>query len=153
MFVRLQRKGISYTLVPLVGPGDGIQADQIIASVVPVAREWSCPDGADTQQYIHLATSTSLSDRYAAVKALGRFDDPASSAALLQRLHDTREHVYVRVDAAAGLMRRDDPAGAAFLSSLLQDSYLENRLEAVIVLGERRVHDVTVPRVAISYIG
>jgi hypothetical protein len=40
------------------------------------------------------------------------------------------------VEAAAGLMRRRHPSGQEFFASALRDDYLENRLEATIVLGE-----------------
>ncbi|RMD66065.1 HEAT repeat domain-containing protein, partial [Candidatus Parcubacteria bacterium] len=46
------------------------------------------------------------------------------------------EHIYVRLEAAAGLARRSDKRGIAFIEQSLSDQYLENRLEAVIVLGE-----------------
>jgi hypothetical protein len=132
--VRLQRGDI--TLSPLVHPGDPVQPTQVIASVVPVTPEWPCPSGRDASYYMGLSHSMSLSDRYTAVKALGRFDSPMAAQALLERVSDPKEHIYVRVDAAAGLMRRGNPAGADFLSATLHDTYLENRLESAIILGE-----------------
>ncbi len=132
--VRLQRGNV--TLSPLVSPDDPVQPAQVIASVVPVTPEWPCPGGRDAGYYVALSHSTSLSDRYTAVKALGRFDGSVATEALLERVGDPKEHIYVRVDAAAGLMRRGNPAGADFLSATLHDAYLENRLEAAIVLGE-----------------
>lgn len=132
--VRLSRR--LGTLTPVVRPGDEVQSGQIIASVVPVTTVCPCPAGADAQTYLRLSTSASLSDRYTAVKALGRSQDAASTQALIERVRDTREHIYVRVDAAAGLMRRGHPTGRTFLSATLHEEYLENRLEAAIVLGE-----------------
>lgn len=131
---RLQRQ--SGRLTPRVAPGDQVQAGQIMASVVSVSTAWPCHGGASVADYVRLATSLSLSERYTAVKALGRFLDRPATDALTGRAQDTREHIYIRVEAAAGLMRRDDPAGEAFLAKTLHDPYLENRLEAVIVLGE-----------------
>jgi hypothetical protein len=49
---------------------------------------------------------------------------------------DTKDHIYVRLEAAASLSRRGDRRGIAFIEKCLSDRYLENRLEAVIVLGE-----------------
>ncbi len=132
--VRLQRGSVSLT--PLVAPGTPVQPNQIIAAVVPVAIDFPCAGGATVQTYIALCASTSLSDRYAAVKALGRSRDREATDALLARIEDTREHIYVRLDAAAGLMRRENPTGREFLAATLQQPYLENRLEAAIVLGE-----------------
>ena len=123
-------------LTALVTPGDEIEPGQIIASVIPVTTAYPCPAGADVQTYLRLSTSASISDRYTAVKALGRSQTVASTQALLERLGDAREHIYVRVDAAAGLMRRGDAAGRTFLNATLHDEYLENRLEAAIILSE-----------------
>jgi hypothetical protein len=134
--ISVQLKRGDITLSPLVGPGDSVRSSQVIASVVPVSAEWRCPSGRDVIYYVELSRSTSLSDRYSAVKALGRFTDDAATQALLDRVLDPKEHVYVRVDAAAGLMRRGVRAGSDFLHATLQDEYLENRLEAAIVLGE-----------------
>jgi hypothetical protein len=132
--VRLRRGDVRLT--PLVGRGDQVLPNQVIASVVPVHPDWPCPGGTDVQYYVNLSHNTALSDRYTAVKALGRFPTPVATAALLERVRDTREHIYVRVDAAAGLMRRGEPTGSDFLATTLQDTYLENRLESAIVLGE-----------------
>lgn len=132
--LRLDRQGTK--LVPHVKVDDQIQPSQIIASIVSVSTTWPCVGGADIKTYLRLATSASLSDRYTAVKALAHFHIDESGNALLQRLEDTREHIYVRLDAAAGLMRQNNPLGKEFLATTLQDPYLENRLEAVIALGE-----------------
>jgi hypothetical protein len=134
VLVRLRRRGA--LLGPLVAPGTGVLPNQIIASVVSVTARFPCEGGATAAHYVHWSNSTSLSDRYAGVKALGRFAGEESNRALLGRVRDTKEHIYVRVDAAAGLMRRANPAGLEFLAATLRDEYLENRLEAAIVLGE-----------------
>jgi HEAT repeat protein len=62
--------------------------------------------------------------------------DATVSATLAQRMADEREHIYVRLEAAAGLARARDSAGMAFIQQTLQGQYLEHRLEAVIILGE-----------------
>jgi HEAT repeat protein len=139
--LRLHRGRIRLT--PLVRPGDRVRASQILASVVPASSGYPCTGGSNVETYTELSRSTSLSDRYAAAKALGRFDEEAATRALLDRVRDSREHVYVRVDAAAGLLRRGHGAGAEFLEGILKDEYLENRLEAVIVLGEVGGPDAT----------
>lgn len=132
--VRLKRNNL--TLKSLVAINDPVEPTQIIASVVPVTAHWQCKARATAQTYIGLSRSTSLSDRYTAVKALGYFSEQAATDALIERVGDSKEHIYVRVDAAAGLMRRGYQAGRDFLAAALRDEYLENRLEAAIVLGE-----------------
>ncbi len=139
--LQLTRKNVR--LRPLVQAGATVRAAQILASVVSVSSRYPCPGGAGVARYVELSRSTSLSDRYAAAKALGRFDDPGARDALLARVQDGKEHVYVRVDAAGGLARRGHPAGLEFLRGMLSDEYLENRLEAVIVLGEVRGAEAT----------
>ena len=132
--VRLNRRGT--TLRPLVVAGESVEPNQIMASVIPVSSEWACPGGATLGDYLALSRSPSISDRYAAVKALGHFAEDDATNALLGRVRDSKEHVYVRVDAAAGLMRRGAAAGKEFLTDVLDDDYLQNRLEGAIVLGE-----------------
>jgi HEAT repeat protein len=95
-----------------------------------------CLGGADVETYAALSTSPALSDRYTAVRALGRFPDTIATGVLFERMQDDREHIYVRVEAAAGLMRRGDSRSKEFLAATLYDDYVEHRLEAAIVLGE-----------------
>lgn len=123
-------------LSALVEPGEAIVPNQIIAAVVQVTPHFACPGGATVGTYANLAASVALSDRYTAAKALGWFRDPLATDALLERLHDSNEHVYVRVDAAASLMRVGHPDGSHFLSAAMHDAFLSNRLEAIIVLSE-----------------
>lgn len=132
--LRLERRGME--LRPLVKPGDRVQRHQIVAARVPATTAFPCPGGAGVETYLALLRSVSLSDRYTAVKALGRLTGDAVTAALRERVRDDREHVYVRVDAAAGLLRRGDAKGLALFKGLLRDEYPPHRLEAVIVLGE-----------------
>jgi hypothetical protein len=132
--IQMQRQ--SGLLTALVAPGDRVYPNQIIAAVVPVTTAVPCFGSADVQTYVALSSSMSIPDRYAAVKALGQFPRPAALTALVERVRDPREHIYVRVEAAAGLMRRGVTEGAEFLAAALADDYLEHRLEAAIVLGE-----------------
>ena len=83
-----------------------------------------------------MLASPAVADRYTAAKALSHLHDSAASTALTQRMADDREHIYVRLEAAAGLARADDAAGMVFIQKTLQCQYLEHRLEAVIILGE-----------------
>jgi hypothetical protein len=120
----------------LVAQGDRVEVGRIVAAVVPVATDWTCGGGATIDTYVTLAGSSALADRYTAVKALGRFDKAASTDVLTARVADSNEHIYVRAEAAAGLMRRNNAIGRDFLATTLIDEYLENRLEAAIILGE-----------------
>jgi HEAT repeat protein len=130
----LRKKSIS--LQPLVQVGDKIRAGQIIASVVPVTVALPCSGNAAPSSFVEMLASPAVADRYTAAKALSHLRAAAVSAALTQRMADDREHIYVRLEAAAGLARASDSAGMAFIQQTLQGQYLEHRLEAVIILGE-----------------
>lgn len=132
--LKLNRK--SGRLSPLVSEGDEVRANQIVASVVAVTTECRCLGGANTGTYVRMATSSSLSDKYAAAKALGYCADGSARGALTRLVRDSKEHVYVRLEAAAGLMRRGERIGEQFLAKTLYDDYLANRLEGAIVLAE-----------------
>ena len=135
----LTRKSIS--LQPLAKVGDKICAGQIIASVVPVTSTLLCSGNAAPSGFLEMLASPAVADRYTAAKALSHLHDPAASAVLTQRMVDEREHIYVRLEAAAGLARGGDAAGTAFIQQTLQGLYLEHRLEAVIILGEIPTND------------
>jgi HEAT repeat protein len=113
-----------------------VVAQQIVASVVPVTSQWTCPADASIHTYLRMGISSSLSDRYTAVKALSYFSEVSAVQTLLNRLNDNKDHIYVRLEAASGLMRRGRPEGAAFIQAALRDPYPQHQLEAVIMLGE-----------------
>jgi hypothetical protein len=136
VWLRREVDGKAVILKPLATARATVQPNQIIASVAPVSAQFPCEGGATAQDYISWLHSSSLTDRYAGAKALSRCEGEESTSALLERVLDAKEHIYVRVEAAAGLMRRGNPVGREFLASSLQREYLECRLEAAIVLGE-----------------
>ena len=132
--LRLLKKG--QVMTPLVTEGEKIVENQVIASVTPVSLSFSCDKSASEDYYIELLSSTSLSKRYTAAKALAFFTSPQIADYLIDKLNDSREHIYIRLEAAASLTRQDDIRGYDFIKRCLGDEYLQNRLEAVIVLGE-----------------
>lgn len=132
--LRLSKRGLP--LHPLVREGDVIAANQVLASVVPVVRFFPCSKMMSERDYVARLSSSSLSERYAASKALSYFDSTEVAEALAYKVADTKDHIYVRLEAAASLSRRGDRRGITFIEQCLSDRYLENRLEAVIVLGE-----------------
>lgn len=132
--LRLSKRGLS--LDPLVHEGDVIAVNQVLASVVPVVRFFPCSKTTSEREYVALLSSSSLSERYTASKALSYFDSTEVAEALAHKVADAKDHIYVRLEAAASLARRGDRRGIAFIGKCLYDQYLENRLEAVIVLGE-----------------
>ena len=130
----LSKKGIS--LQPLVSVGETVVAGQIIASVVLATSVLPCSGTGVGSSFLGMLASPAVADRYTAAKALSHLHDAAAAAALAARMTDDREHIYVRLEAAAGLARAGEAAGTALIQQILQGQYLEHRLEAVIILGE-----------------
>ncbi len=131
--LNLSKKGT--LLAPLVAAGARTEKDEILASVVPVYRSLPIrvvPRG----HYEALIHSSSLTDRFTAVKAMSHMKSDVAETRLRDRLHDENEHVYVRMEAAASLVRLGITDGLQFIRAILQSEYSEHRLEAVIILGE-----------------
>lgn len=123
-------------LQPLVVPGEIIAENQVLAAVMPVYRHFGCSTPVGEAYYIERLSRLSLSDRYASAKALSTLFSANASSALLAKLNQEDENIYIKLEAAISLARHGNEAGWAFLSSRLSDDYLQNRLEAVIALGE-----------------
>ncbi|NPV76302.1 MAG: HEAT repeat domain-containing protein [Anaerolineae bacterium] len=132
--LKLLRSGIRFS--PIVRVGDTVTENQIIASVIPIYLNIPCSHGMTEETYITNLTSSSMSDRYTAAKALSHFRTESSIRALVSKISDTKDHIYVRLEAAASLAILGDQRGLVFIKDRLSDEILPNRLEAVIVLGE-----------------
>ena len=132
--LRLLKKG--QVMKPLAEKSERVIGNQIIASVVPVSLTLPCDKSSSENYYTELLSSTSLSKRYTAAKALAFFISPQITDSLTDKLNDSGEHVYVRLEAAASLARQDNSRGYDFIKQCLSSEYLQNKLEAVIVLGE-----------------
>jgi hypothetical protein len=130
----LEKKGMR--LKPLVKAGDAFIEDQILASVIPVATSFDCGKGMDVGDYVKMLGSASLSDRYGAAKALSFFKSSVVKDALIGKMNDNRDHIYIRLEAAASLLKLGLTNSVDFFKTVLGDEYLENRLECVIILGE-----------------
>lgn len=132
--VGLSKKGI--LLKPMVRAGDEIKNNQVIASVVPVADRFDCNRTALEEYYLDKLSSASLSDRYVSAKALAHFPTGAATDALARIITNKKEHIYVRLEAASSMVKLGQVEYLSFFRDLLNDQYLENRLECVIALGE-----------------
>ncbi|MBW2031515.1 MAG: HEAT repeat domain-containing protein [Deltaproteobacteria bacterium] len=132
--LRLSKRGV--LLEPRVRVGEAVRKNQIIASVVPVVQRFDCDKTASGENYLSMLDSASLSDRYVSAKALAYFPSDNVADALTRVVRNDREHIYVRLEAASSLLRSGQTEYLSFFRGLLNDPYLENRLECVIVLGE-----------------
>jgi len=135
----LKKKGVSLT--PLVKVGDRIVENQIIAASVPVVSSLTCKKLASPETYLKQTKSTSVAERYAAVKALGHLNPDGITERLVEIVQNDKEHIYVRMEAAASLMRIGNKNGNQFIQECLTSDYLATRLEAVIALSEIRSSD------------
>ena len=132
-FVRLTKGG--KTLTPLVKVGDKVFPNQILASVVKAQQ--NIPTAKiNADSFLGNLSSLTLSERYAAAKALSYFNDKKVIAELKSKIADKDEHIYVKLEAAASLSRFGIEDGYDFIKTCLKDQYLQNVLESVIVLNE-----------------
>lgn len=122
-------------LSPLVKVGDTVKPNQILASVVNVAQKIPSTK-VDSNFFLTNLSSIILSERYAAAKALSYFNEKRVIVSLSNKLDDNDEHIYVKLEAAASLCRLGENKGYEFIEKCLTDNYLQNILEAVIVLAE-----------------
>jgi HEAT repeat protein len=132
-FIRLT-KGTK-VLMPLVKVGDSIVPNQILASVVNISQ--NLPKKTVNEiNFLENLKSLILSERYAAAKALSFFNIKIVIDALKAKINDQNEHIYIKLEAAASLARNGYDEGYDFIDKCLKDQYLQNVLEAVIVLNE-----------------
>jgi hypothetical protein len=134
--VSLNRKSgpAKISLLPQVNVGDILVENQIIASVVPV--EYDIPKGVVNSDYfIRNLNSLNHSERYAAAKALRHFRESNVVSALKAKIAMDDE-IYVQLEVAASLAILGENDGYLFIEATLKDQYLQNVLEAVIVLND-----------------
>ena len=123
------------TLTSLVNVGDKVFPNQILASVIKA--EQSVPTTkANADYFLANLSSLTLSERYAAAKALNYFNQPKVITALKEKIKVADEDIYVKLEAAASLARLGNKEGYEFIHTFLKDPYLGNVLESVIVLAE-----------------
>lgn len=123
------------TLTPLVNIGDKVFPNQILASVIK-AEQTLPTTKANADYFLANLSSLTLSERYAAAKALNYFNEPKVVTALKEKIKVADEDIYVKLEAAASLARLGNKEGYEFIETFLKDPYLGNVLESVIVLAE-----------------
>lgn len=138
--IQLNRSRGRIILSPQVRNGDAVEANQIVAAVVPVVTTLRCPDAVDEAYFIGRLRSVNLSERYAAAKALRYRGYTDAKPMLESRMNDADEDIYVQLEAAAALAAYDDSNGWEFIENKLRSSPLavplETQLETVIVASE-----------------
>jgi hypothetical protein len=88
--IQLPRNKGKISLIPFVKKNENVDNNQIIASVVPVALNISCPENVSEIYFIEKLRSVNLSERYAAAKAL-RYKDysPTTKKIIEDKRFDT----------------------------------------------------------------
>lgn len=131
---RLKRS--NFYLMPLCAVGDVVEQNQIVAATVPIILNPVPDRNVSEEFFLERLGSASLSERYAAAKALRFRGYERSLEALRQRAQDPEEDIYVQLEAAAALAAHGDPFGWDFLTRSLDSQYLTIQLETVIVTSE-----------------
>lgn len=138
--IMLSRSKGKINLLPQVNAGDTVEANQIVASVVPVKTKLQCPTPVSEEYFISKLASINLSERYAAAKALRYRGYITAKPVLTARMNDTDEDIYVQLEAAAALAAYDEPNGWEFMENKLRSPVmtvpLQTQLETVIVASE-----------------
>ena len=138
--IQLSRSKGKITLLPQVKLGDTVEANQIVAAVVPVNTTLLCPPPVDETYFVDKLSSVNLSERYAAAKALRYRGYTLAKPVLESRISDADEDIYVQLEAAAALAAYNDPKGWEFMEEKLRSPVmtvpLETQLETVIVASE-----------------
>lgn len=138
--IQLSRSKGKVTLLPQVRIGEIVEANQIVASVVPVNINLKCPKSVSEAYFIDKLASVNLSERYAAAKALRYRGYATAKAALESRMNDGDEDIYVQLEAAAALAAYDEQCGWEFMETKLRSPVtrvpLETQLETIIVASE-----------------
>jgi hypothetical protein len=130
----LKRKDLS--LLPQCNIGETVHANQFTASIVPINLSPEPQINVDEDYFIAQLRSASLSERYAAAKALRFRGFEKAAMPLKERMLDEAEDIYVQLEAAASLASKSDASGWEFLSDCLNSEYLTVQLETIIVLSE-----------------
>lgn len=146
VFKRADNRKITYKLKKAghiqlllqVGVGKASVEGQVLASVVPVVQSVPIGPRVGAAHYVQELQSVNERVRFAAAKALSGFTDIGVDDALLARLNDTAEHIFIRLEAAASLARHGSSAGWTFFETTIAHQFAENRLECCIVLAEVR---------------
>jgi hypothetical protein len=138
--IQLSRMQGRVRLLAQVGLNDTVEANQIIAAVVPVRTFLECPPPVDETYFLDGLASVNLSERYSAAKAL-RYRGYADAEPLLtSRMTDANEDIYVQLEAAAALAAHGDHRGWEFIEQKLRSPVmsvpLETQLETIIVVSE-----------------
>jgi hypothetical protein len=139
--VQLQRNNGKIKLIPQLYENDCVEQNQIIASVVPVSLNLSCPETVDETYFVEKLNSVNLSERYAAAKALRYRGYSTDAQKILEnRMNDTEEDIYIQLETAAALAVKNDAKAWRFLENKLHSSALlvplETQLETIIVSSE-----------------
>ncbi|MDO9401204.1 MAG: HEAT repeat domain-containing protein [Polaromonas sp.] len=138
--IQLSRSKGKITLLPQARTGNAVEANQIVAAVIPVNTELQCPAPVNEAYFIDKLASVNLSERYAAAKALRYRGYTTAKPVLESRMADADEDIYVQLEAAAALAAYDESNGWEFMENKLRSPVmtvpLETQLETVIVASE-----------------
>lgn len=138
--IHLSRNKGTITLLPQCKTDEVVEANQIVAAVVPVSIMLKPPMPVGEEYFKEKLMSVNLSERYAAAKALRYKGYTTAKDVLKARMTDPDEDIYVQLEAAAALAIHDDDNAWEFIEGKLRGTImavpLETQLETVIVVSE-----------------
>lgn len=138
--IQLSRNKGEIRLKSQVTKGKIVDKNQIVAAVVPVYTDLTCPPSQNETYFIDKLFSVNLSERYAAAKALRYRGYSAAKPVLEARVDDSVEDIYVQLEAAAALAAYNHSKGWEFIENKIRSSVLtvplETQLETIIVASE-----------------
>jgi hypothetical protein len=138
--IQMSRSKGKITLLPQVKVNETVDANQIVAAVVPVYKTLKPPKSVNEAYFKSKLTSVNLSERYAAAKALRYRGYTTAKSELKARMTDAEEDIYVQLEAAAAIAAFGDQSGWAFMENKLRSPAmtvpLETQLETIIVASE-----------------
>lgn len=124
------------SLIRLCKAGDTVERNQIVAAVIPAVLRLECPKDVGETFFKEKLSSSALSERYAAAKALRFRGFKQSKKSLRERLTDLSEDIYVKLEAAAALASQGFQEGWEYLGTTLSSEFAQVQLETIIVLSE-----------------
>ncbi|MBI4903779.1 MAG: HEAT repeat domain-containing protein [Acidobacteria bacterium] len=122
----------------VVAEGQQVQVNQLLAAAVQPSTDLKCAASISTAHLLSLLESRERTQRFTGVK-LCRLNQCATVSDLIKNLEaDTEEDVYIRLEAAAYLVRFANQEPERVFAPYLESADDQRRLEAVIALGEAK---------------
>lgn len=135
---RRQTRTVRPELQILIGRGERVETNQVIAAVVrPLTRiQLACPGRLPRNHVAHLLASRERTQRFTGVKLARLRNEVAYRDEVAELAADEEEDIYIRLEADSYLAAVCGEAARDLFLPYLNDPDDQTKLEAVIALGE-----------------